>query len=166
MLIDLHENFLAKNLPFSYSLKEVEKILKTNFKAVEEDSIYVEDLQKDPYADFEHFYKCYIITDPDILSSIFTTEEIEIHDSMQGKESIPPQDKFEQAWTDIQQGRMLRIAIMSKNGENMTSFTQQGLSERLLSELIVLKGIEPTSAKLGNPQYDHYLEQLHLAGYL
>ncbi len=166
MTADLHQAFVKSKLPLSHSLFEVEETLQNKFKASEEDPIYVADLAKDPYADFEHFYKCYIIADPTILESIFTSEEKEIQASMYKANAIAPDDPFQRAWVDIQQGRMLRIAVMSSDGQTMTSFTQQGLSERLLYTLIMLKGIDPSYAQLGNPAYEYYLQALHKAGYL
>lgn len=165
MTIPLHQAFMQKNLPYLYTLTEVEDTLRSKFKAIEEDPVYVKDLAKDEHADFEHFYKCYIINDPSILQSIFTLDELDIHESMK-EDSNSSTNPFQQAWADIQQGRLLRIAIMSSNGENMTSFTQQGISERLLFELLVLKGMNPVNAIPGNPEYERYLEHLHQAGYL
>ncbi len=166
MTADLHQAFVESKLPLSYSLFEVEETLQNTFKASEEDPIYVADLAQDPHAEFEHFYKCYIITDPTILESIFTSEEKEIQTSMYKANAVIPDDPLRRAWIDIQQGRMLRIAVMSSDGQTMTSFTQQGLSERLLYTLVALKGMEPAHVQLGDSIYEHYLQALHKAGYL
>ncbi len=166
LTVDLHQAFLDRKLPLSYSLADVDEVLNHTFQANEEDPIYVADLAHDPYAGFEHFYKCYTITEPTILESLFTLEEKEIQASMYQADNAAPEDKFQRAWVDIQQGRMLRIAIMSSDGQTMTSFTQQGISEQLLYTLVALKGIDPAQAQPGNPVYAHYLQALQKAGYL
>lgn len=64
-------------------------------------------------------------------------------------------------WRDIQEGHFLQLVLESEDGEYISSFTLQGLSERMLHQLIIFKGISPEEGYIGNPAYEFILGILH-----
>lgn len=162
----LYERFLKLKVPYEFSLEHVNQLLQTKYSAVEVSKSTLEDLKKDPMCDFDAIYKCYVITDEVVLSSLFTEEERSIQSEMAKENSKYPEEN-DNVWADIQEGRMIRVIVNSDNGKTMTGFNLQGLCEVLMYELYVLKGIKPEACTDPNdPYFAHYLECLDKAGYL
>ncbi|MFD2114171.1 hypothetical protein ACFSTH_00190 [Paenibacillus yanchengensis] len=160
--------FKEKKIPKSYTLGEVDNFLKSKYKAISVDKGQFDDLQLDPAVNFNKIVACYKINDPEILQSIFTESELQMHqDSNQKNVS----SNFElnsnfKMWVDVQGGRLINVVIESDNGTTMSAFTMQGLSEKLLYELVIMKGIDPEICHIGNETYETYLTFLHRVGYL
>ncbi|GKU77828.1 hypothetical protein [Paenibacillus sp. L3-i20] len=168
LMQQLDEQFKIKQIPTNYSLAEVEKFLKTKYNARNVDKNNFIDLKLDPSVNFDNIVACYIIDDKTVLESIYNESEIEMHIQFSemyasSSESIP---KSELMWRDIQRGKIINVVIESADQKSMTAFTLQGLCEKLLYDLIILKGIDRKECKLGNEQYEFYLTILNNAGLL
>ncbi|MFE6799247.1 hypothetical protein [Paenibacillus chitinolyticus] len=163
---ELDKLFKQSKLPFRYSVKDAEKILRDKYNTTEIDKEIVNDLKKDPLVNYENIIKCYRVNDSKILSALFNDNERSMHaETRQLNANQPISDseitESQLLWRDIQEGKFLRLVLESADREYITSFTLQGLSEKMLDELIILKGIPPEKGYIGNPSYEFYLNVLH-----
>ncbi|MFD2699654.1 hypothetical protein ACFSVM_04175 [Paenibacillus shunpengii] len=168
---ELHERFKASNLPLRYTLQEADHLLKSKYGVVVVNPLEVSDLKKDPLIHYNHIVKIYHVNDSQILSSIFTSQEQEMIKEMQAIHATVPSDEdsltgAERLWRKIRQGRLLRIIIESADKQYITGFTLQGMSQQLLQELYILRGLREEECHLGNENYATYLKLLHQRGYI
>ncbi|EGL15233.1 hypothetical protein HMPREF9413_5888 [Paenibacillus sp. HGF7] len=167
MRIEELDKLLKKSkLPFRYSLKDAEKILRDKYNTIEIDKEIVDDLKKDPLVNYDNIMKCYRVNDSKILSALFNDNERSMHAEIRqcnANEPISNSEitESELLWRDIQEGKFLQLVLESTDREYISSFTIQGLSEKMLDELIILKGIPPEEGYIGNPAYEFYLNVLH-----
>ncbi|NOJ69840.1 hypothetical protein [Paenibacillus alvei] len=171
MINELDHKFKESNLPTSYSISAVQEILMTNYKAVEmEDKTFFDSLKKDHCVNFDQIVKFFVINDVDFLSTLYTEYEKETHIEMSHVNStyVHPEGssrtKSEEIWKEIQEGKRIHIVLESADQKTISAFTMQGLCEKILWELIILKGIRPEDCALGNDYYEHYLNVLHSLG--
>jgi len=169
MLKQLDENFKASGLPSNYTLDQAGQLLKKNYNAIELSKEDFKSLQKDPDAKYDHIAKCYKIVDTKLLYSIYTQDEKQNLSEMILYLNSLVNDKSEKSeselmWKDIQEGRRINIVLESVDNNSISSFTMQGLSQKILNDLIILKGIPNKYCVLGNPHYEYYLNVLHNAG--
>ncbi|SEG57767.1 hypothetical protein [Paenibacillus sp. UNC499MF] len=162
---ELDRLFKKSKLPFRYLLEDAEKILRDKYNIIEIDKEIVADLKKDPFVNYDNIIKCYGINDSEILSALFNDNERSMHAEMRhcnANEPIPNSEITESQllWRDIQEGNSLRLVLESADKEYISSFTLQGLSGKMLDELIILKGIPPEQGHIGNPAYEFYLNVL------
>ncbi|USB33504.1 hypothetical protein [Paenibacillus sp. YPG26] len=161
--------FKKSTLPFRYSVEEADRRLRDKYNVIEIDKEVVADLMKDPLVNYDHITKCYRVNDSNVLSTLFNDSDRSMHaelrqlnaDKSISKSGITESELF---WRDIQEGRLLQLVLESADGEHVSSFTLQGISEKLLHELIILKGIPPEKGYIGNKSYEAYLGVLHKNG--
>ncbi|MFE4573366.1 hypothetical protein [Paenibacillus chitinolyticus] len=163
---ELDKLFKKSKLPFRYSVKDAEKILTDRYNTIEIDKEIVNDLKKDPLVNYENIIKCYRVNDSKIHSALFNDNERSMHAETRQLNANQPISDSEITesmllWRDIQEGKFLRLVLESADREYISSFTLQGLSEKMLDELIILKGIPPEEGYIGNPAYEFYLNVLH-----
>jgi hypothetical protein len=157
-------------LPTKFPLTEVESILVSKFLAKEINKENFLSLKRDSFANYDHIYKCYEINNPSALQSIFNDEEvIMINELIEYNQSISngiEKSDEEKMWIDIQEGRLLRIVVESIDLHYISSFTLQGVCEKVLDELVVLSGIDSKEVNLDNKRYLGYLSLLKKTGYI
>ncbi|MBP1990489.1 hypothetical protein [Paenibacillus eucommiae] len=165
----LHEKFIQLNLPLIYSLDQVDKILRQKYGAVKCQKDLLGNIKADPNINYDDIAACYMIMDETVLSHLFTEVEKASHKELsENQTSLLPEENEVNAslWRKIQQGKLIIIILESKNKENISSFTLQGLNEKLFHELLVLNGIAPQDCVPKNPKYGQYLNSLQQTGYL
>lgn len=174
--IDKHSDRLIKLLKkykelkkFStqFTLNEIDNILKKKYLAREivNDTTYL-GLIDDPMVEVLNIVKLYEITNPKILKNLYTLEEVKIQKEF-SSEKYEIEDEQELLWSNIQQGKILRIALESIDKNTVSSYTQQGESKRLAAELFVLSSsLVEEEIDLNDEFFQEYLEALFLAGYL
>lgn len=163
----LHESFNSLNLPLTYKISEVDILLKYKYKAKEIDKTDVIDLQFDSHSDFDNIVKCYRIDNADVLNNLYTTTEIEMF--KENAETVVDSSNMtevEKNWQDIHLGKFIRIMITSQDGNFVRGFTFHGISEVLIRELMILRGIDQKYVQVGNPVYTQYLDLLNKSGYI
>ncbi|WP_433945042.1 hypothetical protein [Paenibacillus sp. SN-8-1] len=163
---ELDKLFKKSKLPFRYSLEEADTILRDKYNVIEIDNEVIDDLKKDPLVNFDNIVRCYGINDSKVLSTLFNEDERSMHAECRqyyAKEPISNSEitESELLWRDIQEGGLLQIVLESADGKYISSFTLQGLSEKVLHELVILKGVPPEKGYIGNPSYEFYLDVLH-----
>ncbi|MBJ6360690.1 hypothetical protein ACFOQM_05140 [Paenibacillus sp. GCM10012307] len=163
---ELDQLFKKTKLPFRYSLEDAEKILRDKYNAIEIDKEIVGSLKKDPLVEYDNIIKCYRVDDSKILSALFNDNERSMHAEFRQINANEPISNSEVTesellWRDIQEGKFLQIVLESADREYISSFTLQGLSEKILHELILIKGIPPEEGYIGNPAYEFFLDFLH-----
>ncbi|MGE6230504.1 hypothetical protein [Paenibacillus chitinolyticus] len=142
------------------------KYLGDKYNAIEIDQEIVNDLKKDPLVNYENIIKCYRVNDSNILSALFNDNEWSMHAETRQRNANEPLSNSEITesqliWRDIQEGKFLQPVLESADREYISSFTLQGLCEKILDELIILMGIPPEEGYIGNPAYEFYLNVLH-----
>ncbi|MDQ1913730.1 hypothetical protein RAC89_25340 [Paenibacillus sp. GD4] len=164
----LHEKLLNSNKPLKYSIKDIDEFLKTQYKAVEIGIEEVDDLKKDPLANFNNIVKCYEISNAEVLSCSFSPDEVRIQGEIERCNMAypPPANEKEAMWQNIQHGKLLRVVLESEDGHILSGFTIQGLCEKLIDQLFIFRGIDKSDCVLGNSIYEGYLKLLHKAGYI
>lgn len=150
-------------------MEDADNILKAKYNAVEINNEVVGDLKEDPLVNFNNIVKCYGVNDRKILSALFNDNERSMQDEFRQHYANNPVSSSEVTesellWRDIQEGKLLQIVLESADGEYISSFTLQGMSEKILHELIILKGISPEKGYIGNPAYEFYLDFLYKNG--
>ncbi|MCY9591589.1 hypothetical protein PC41400_03620 [Paenibacillus chitinolyticus] len=163
---ELDKLFKKSKLPFRYSVKDAEKILTDRYNTIEIDKEIVNDLKKDPLVNYENIIKCYRVNDSKIHSALFNDNERSMHAETRQRNANEPISNSEITesmllWRNIQEGKFLQLVLESADREYISSFTLQGLSEKMLDELIILMGIPPEEGYIGNPAYESYLNVLH-----
>ncbi|BCG60067.1 hypothetical protein [Paenibacillus sp. URB8-2] len=171
MYKDLDELFKKSGFPCQYTLAEAHQLLKQHYKVLELDKDSFKSLSLDPSVSYNDMVCFYEITDTEVLSSIYNDNEKQMHREFSLMHSSNPviYDNEEELvsqllWRDIQEGKKLRIVLESVDKKHISGFTLQGVCENLLQDLIILKGIPEKDCKLGNPQYEYYLESLRNTG--
>lgn len=172
MLKLLDENFKASSLPSNYTLDQAGELLQKNYNAIELSKEDFKCLQQDPDAKYDHIAKCYKIVDTNLLHSIYTQDEeqnlsemiLYLNSLVNDIRGSSENSEIELMWKDIQEGRRINIVLESIDNNTISSFTMQGLSQKILNDLIILKGVPNEYCVLGNPHYEHYLNVLHSSG--
>ncbi|MEK4236840.1 hypothetical protein [Paenibacillus sp. FSL H7-0714] len=172
MLKQLDNNFKASGLPSNYTLDQAGQLLQENYNAIELSKEDFKSLQKDPDAKYDHIAKCYKIMDTKLLYSIYTQEEkqdlsemiLYLNSLVNDNRGSSENSESELMWKNIKEGRRINIVLESVDNNSISSFTMQGLSQKILYDLIILKGIPDEYCLLGNPHYEYYLNVLHNAG--
>ncbi|KAA0766602.1 hypothetical protein [Bacillus sp. SH5-2] len=169
MLNKLYEKYKMRSIPNEFSIIEIDRILKEEYKATEIDKDKIGSMMHDPYTNFAEIIKCYKIDQQDILSNLFSNEEksnfaetIQFNQSEQNTQ-YDEQDFFNQ---QIQEGKLIIIFIASMDGTYMNYFNLLGHSEKLYYKLTVLMGVEKEECNLDNPLFQKYLQALDATGYL
>lgn len=163
----LHERYLKSRLPNRFPVAQVCRILTDKFRAEEMDKDWFADLKKDPLVHDERIAKCFKIVDDSVLQSLFSPEERQMHrDSAASFRNDRLHGERERIWKDLQEGKRLHVVLETVDGESLSGFTLQGISQKLLAELVVLQGIDPARAIPGTLPYERYLQFAAEAGYL
>lgn len=169
MINKLYEKYKMRSIPNEFSITEIDRILKEEYKATEINKGKIGSMMYDPYTNFEEIIKCYKIDQQDILSSLFSKEEksnfaemIQFNQSEQSTQ-YDEQDFFNQ---QIQEGKLIVIFLASTEGTYMNYFNLLGHSEKLYHKLTVLMGVEKEECNLDNPLFQKYLQALDATGYL
>ncbi|KAB2441204.1 hypothetical protein [Bacillus luti] len=169
MINKLYEKYKVRNIPKEFSITEIDRILKEEYKAIEIDKGKIGSMMHDPYTNFDEIIKCYKIDQQDILSNLFSNEEksnfaemIQFNQSEQNTQ-YDEQNFFNQ---QIQEGKLIVIFLASTDGTYMNYFNLLGHSEKLYHTLTVLMGVEKEECNLDNPLFQKYLQALNATGYL
>lgn len=167
----LYESFRKKNIKTKYSLAEIDTILKEKYSA---NQIEIKQFKKlDPNFNYKQVYKIYSITDPNILSKVFTDEELKMHEEEKSYNQSNPEDwslyskkeiPIVKMWQDIEEGRRINIIIKSIDKRTMHEFSIQGESELLVMELTVLLGVDEKDLHIENEDFQYFLEALSYTG--
>ncbi len=164
------ENFTEKvfeaykdlKIPNKFTLVEVDKLLKEQYSAIEE-NINLADI--DGVRD--NVVKYYKITDIQVLEGIFTSiEKLDLYTIGHINKNEPANFKYEiqTMWNDVEERRRLNIILESEDNKYISGFTLQGMSEKNLNLLNVFIGIDSSFCYLGNEMFHEYLKRLILAG--
>lgn len=162
----LYEKYKKLNIQNQYTLAEVDNIFKKKYRALEVD------IKDYDFLKLEFNYKkiqSYKFENKEILNSLFTDQEkkdlIEIKVENQ-KYQINSNDKADIENTKIQEGEYLLAFLGSNDGKYIDDFSLLGYSQMLFDRLLVLKGLPKDDCKLGNIDFEHYLESLSNLGYI
>jgi hypothetical protein len=162
---ELVQRYEQANIPNHFSIEQVDTILRGKYLATPTDIEMFADLKHDPYVDFENIVGAYAITNQEVLSQLLSAnEKISLYEfirSLEKKEEDLDNDSM-----DGHTGRRIDIILESKDGTRLTGFTVQGLCDKLVAELAVMKGIDVEECILGNEQFYHYLRNLLKAQYI
>lgn len=167
--MELHNKFQQSNLPFRYSVDEVDRLLKQKYYATE---IAKEIFEKnDPFDNLDNAIKCYIINNEKILDELYNDEEKTFHKEFIEKHNNDPIDSKKTTdgiimWRNINEGKLINIIIFSEDQKEISSITIQGKSDKLAIEMAVYGGIDPENCYPGNRKYEWYLNCLLKAGFL
>lgn len=159
------KSYKKLDMPHKYELSEVIRILREKYLAIEED-ISLADLEPDAKV---HATKYFVISNPNVLRSLFTNEEkIELYSMVKLLESAPVNFEYEieKMWNNIQQGRRINVILESEDKKYLNGFTLQGMSERLFNEMMVFKGIDSSECILGEEKFHEYLKALIKAEFI
>lgn len=160
---ELHKKFILKKTPLKYSIQEVKEFLQDNYSVKEIPPCEFEDLRKDLFVNYNDIVIGFEIDDPVVLNHIFNENEKSFqHEYRQEHE----EDATNNTWNKIRAGELLRVILESDAFGMLSNFTVQGMCMNLVYDLTIFKGITPSSAKLGNEEYQRYLELLRLRGKL
>lgn len=160
---ELHQRFLEQQLPLRYTNLAVEKMLKEKYGAKEIPAASLSNLQNDPQVRHDRIFKCYKIDDKDILHRTFNDSDIMFHEEYKnGRSPDSPQTD----WSRIRAGELLRVIIISDDGEYMSSYTVQGICTALVDDLRIMLGIPQGECSLDNEYYVKYLQLLKQRGYV
>ncbi|PLR78719.1 hypothetical protein CU633_03975 [Bacillus sp. V3-13] len=168
--LEAHEKFKQLNIS-KFSLDEIDRILKTKYKAKEMDSDLFSELHQDPFFNPSFLTKCYLIDDQSVLENLYNKEEKITHNEF--KESYGtlttkidhsnPEERNHAA----SQGTLLYIIFQSEDGKYLSPFiSTYGPCEKIMFEFMVFKGIDPSKCVLGDMDYKLYLFSLVSAGYI
>lgn len=159
----LHKKFIDQNFSLRYSKLEVERMLVNEYSAKEITKESLSDLKNDPQVNFDHIFKCFKIDESTILKEIFNeTEKMFQIEFINGREGMLPNSE----WSRIQAGQLLRVILISEDGETLTDFTVQGMCMKLVNDLAIMKGISLEQCSLDNNYYRKYLQLLNSQGLL
>lgn len=159
------EKYKELKIPNKFTLVEVDNILKEKYSVIEEDLSFA-DIEEDNRANVKKYY---VISDIDVLKSLFTNvEKIDLYNIGQINKNNPTkfENDIEKVWNDVQEGRRLNIIVESQDNKHISGFTLQGMSEKLFNVLTIFVGIDSTECHLGNEQFHEYLKRLILAEYI
>lgn len=156
---DLYEEFLETDnekllLPRA-NLKELDKLLKERYfaKSVKDDTYF--GLTNDYHVNVDEIVALYIINDPKVMDSLYLDNEKLI------QFEIPN----EAIW--YQNKNMIKLALESEDGINISGHTMQGFGLRFSSFLhIALSNIKKEKVNLNDSWYTGYLVALWWAGCL
>ncbi|SEG80096.1 hypothetical protein [Paenibacillus sp. UNC499MF] len=115
---ELDKLFKKSKLPFRYSVKDAEKILRDKFNTLEIDIEIVDDLKKDPLVNYENIIKCYRVNDCEILSALFNDNGRSMHAEIRQCNANEPVTNSEITesvllWRDIQEGKFPQLVLES-----------------------------------------------------
>lgn len=166
---EFYRKFQESNLPFKYSINEIEQILKQKYRAVEIDINTFK--EKDPYYNIENVVKCYKIEDKSILDKLYNEEEKKIQKDYSEKYNEKDLSKSKTnlstlMWKDINEGKLINILLEKKGQNALVDFTIQGLCDKLVAEMTILRGIDPKDCITGNRIFDNYINCLTKLGYI
>ncbi|TWT09231.1 hypothetical protein [Planomicrobium sp. CPCC 101079] len=157
----LHEKFIHSIHTKRFTLNEINEYLTMFLKAKPVNIDKFEELKEDVCVNFDNIVFCYSITDEEAKNNLLTAAEKQEMQKMKklisSQSSLSAKDKK----IALQQVEMLNIILESSDGKYVDNFTLQGGSEKLLDEMIFLKGIDPEKCILGNEEYEMYLEVVH-----
>lgn len=166
----LHKRFIKRNFPLSHTLEEICTVLKQKYNACEFDKVKVSDLRNDPMVHYKSISKCLEITDLNVLRDLRTREEqIELEEMLPILEEDPvernlydSEEEYQTAllWDDIQKGERVHIILESKNGEEISNITFQGMYESLEKEFSVLIGVKKKDASIEKEDFRDFLDLL------
>lgn len=160
---ELHQRFLEQQLPHKYTNLAVETMLGEKYGAKEIPKASLSDLQNDPQGKYDRVFKCYKIDDRDILNQAFNDTDIMFHEEYKNERSP---DSPQTDWSRIGAGELLRVILISDDGEHMSSYTVQGICTALVDDLTIILGIPREECSLDNEYYVKYLRLLSQRGYL
>ncbi|TWT26019.1 hypothetical protein [Planomicrobium sp. CPCC 101110] len=162
----LHETFIHSTLTERFTLSEVKEYLINIYKAKLVSKETFEELKDDVAVNFNNIVFCFSITDEEVRNTLLTDteklEEQEIKQLISKQSFLSEKDKR----TALHQAEGIHIILESSDGKFVDNFTLQGGSEKLLDELIFLRGIDSNGYVLGNEEYEMYLEALQKKGLL
>lgn len=162
----LHEKFIHSTLTERFTLNEIKQYLINVYKADLVSKETFEELKDDVGVNFNNIVFCFSITDEEVKNNLLTDkeklEDQEIKELILKQSFLSERDKR----MALQQADAIHIILESTDGEFVDNFTLQGGSEKLLYELIFLKGIDSNEHVLGNEEYEMYLEILQKKGLL
>ncbi len=159
------------NMPNKFDLEQIDYILKSKYEAEELDPAIFPELNNDPFFDSSFLTKCYVILNPIILDNLFTQEEKNEHTEYEKKygkfnSKVIHSDPISRIHA-MSSGKALYIIFQSNDNKYMRDFVScQGPSEKMISELSVLKGISLSECTPDNINYKVYLLNLINAGYI
>lgn len=162
---EIFEVYKDLKIPNKFTLVEVDKILKEQYSAIEED-INLADIEDGVRNNAVKYYK---ITDIQVLEGIFTSiEKLDLYNIRRINKNEPHNFIYdiERMWNDIEEGRRLNIILESEDNKLISGFTLQGMSEKLFNLLSVFVGIESSFCHLGNEMFHEYMKRLILAEYI
>ncbi len=165
---NLFEKFKELNmLSKVFRLQDVEEILRKKYLANEivNDRTYL-GLIDDPMVDVRNIFKLYEISDSNVLNNLYTDYEIESQIEFASHESIILNESDLQS-TNINLGKLIRIALETRDNNILSGYTQQGESIKVAAELFVLAAkVSEEDVNLKDEWFQEYLEALVWAGYI
>jgi hypothetical protein len=168
---ELFEKYKELKIPNRFTLKEVENIFKKKYLVIELDKKEFGDLEGDIHVNYEKISKCYSIQNEEVLNSLYSTKEkisVFIMLELLKKEKLSTKDNDNynaDMWREIHEGRRINIILESEN-QYLSNFTIQGMSDKLVNELIVFTGLDSEKCTLENQEFLYYLQALLKAGYI
>lgn len=150
-----------------FTLREIEEIFENKYlaKEVVNDHTYL-GLIDDPMVNVSNIVKMYAITEPNILEGLYTEEERQTQKILASEEFIV-ETESELLSVKIMEGKLLRIALESKDGNILSGYTQQGECKKIAAELFVVGStVTKEDIDVKDEWFQEYLETLVLSGYM
>ncbi|WP_339173191.1 hypothetical protein MKY51_14140 [Solibacillus sp. FSL R5-0691] len=150
-----------------FTLNEIEGIFERKYlaKEIENDPTYM-GLMNDPMVNVNNIVKMYSISEPNILEGLYTEEERQTQNVLANEEFIA-ETESELLSVKIMEGKLIRIALESTDGHNLSGFTQQGECKKIAAELFVVGAkVTEEDIDINDAWFQEYLEALVLSGYL
>ncbi|WP_019423424.1 hypothetical protein [Paenibacillus sp. OSY-SE] len=160
---ELHKKFIEQQFPLKYTTLAVARMLKERYSAKEIPKSSLSDLQYDRQGNYEKIVKCFEIDEKKILKRVFSDTDKMFHEEYKNGRSP---NSLETDWSKIQAGELLRVILISDDGETMSNYTVQGICTALVNDLTIMLGISQEKCSLDNNYYVKYLQLLQLRGYL
>lgn len=150
-----------------FTLHEIERIFEHKYLAKEivNDSTYL-GLIDDPMVNVSNIVKMYSISEPNILEGLFNEEERQTQKILADEEFIAETEN-DLLSVKIMEGKLIRIALESTDGNILSGSTQQGECKKIAAELFVV-GTKVTKEDIDvkDEWFQEYLEALVLSGYI
>lgn len=178
----LYKRYLYKKDELSFTKEQViEKVVK-KFKAKEFSKTEVLDLVNDDQLEYDKIFKCLLIDNSQVLSSIFSREEKRYHQEelidnqnnpLDSKKVKKSEWSYNKLLLDEQEGRRIDIFLESKDGKYISEFIVRDRCEKVTSYLnalivgaLIERGDAEYPASTENDYFQYYLDNLNENGFL
>ncbi|WP_042479073.1 hypothetical protein [Bacillus ndiopicus] len=165
---ELFEKYKKLSITYkAFTLQEIEEVFKNKYLAKEivNDHTYF-GLIDDLMVDVSNIVKMYEISDSNILNSLYSDEERQTQKALASEDFIVETEN-DLLSINIMQGKLIRIALESKDNNTLLGYTQQGECKKIAAELFVAGStITKEDINLEDEWFQEYLEALVLAGYI